>query len=439
MATPGSHDRTTDNGPTRRSVLRAAAIGAGAVTLPSLLAACGSGSGAGGGGGKTVTFGSNWSDPVPKKGIAAAIDDFQSSSGYTVKTNTVDHNSFQENINRYLQGNPDDVFGWFAGYRMQYFAQKGLLSDISDIWSGFTGFSDAIKTQSTGLDGKQYFVPFYYYPWAVFYRKSVFAQHGYQIPTTWDQYIALSKQMQKDGLVPISFSDKDGWPAEGTFDYINMRLNGYDFHKSLMAGHEDWTDAKVKKVFDTWRELLPYYQQGALGLTWQESAQALQQKKTGMMTLGMFIGQQFTGPDSADLDFFAYPSIDPANGQDAVEAPIDGFLLSHKAKNPEAARKLLTFLASAKAENDYLAVDPSQLGVNSAVNTTGYNSLQQSGAKLVSSAKHISQFMDRDSRPDFVSTVMVPALQTFLNNPSDIDGLCTSIQRQKTAIYATQQ
>ncbi|MEY9874831.1 multiple sugar transport system substrate-binding protein [Streptacidiphilus sp. MAP12-33] len=438
MATPGPHDhRTTPISPTRRSVLRAAAIGAGAVTLPSVLAACASGGGAGGSGGKTVTFGSNWSDPVPKKGVAKAIDDFQKSQGYTVKTNTVDHNSFQQNINRYLQGNPDDVFGWFAGYRMQYFAQKGLLSDISDIWANFTGFSDAIKAQSTGLDGKQYFVPFYYYPWAVFYRKSVFAQHGYQIPTTWDQYIALAKQMQKDGLVPISFSDKDGWPAMGTFDYINMRLNGYDFHKSLMAGHEDWTDPKVKKVFDTWRELLPYYQQGALGLTWQESAQALQQKKTGMMTLGMFLGQQF-GSDVSDLDFFAYPSIDPANGQDAVEAPIDGFLLSHKAKNADASKKLLTFLATAKAENDYLSVDPTLLGVNSAVDTSGYTALQQSGAKLVGTAKSISQFMDRDSRPDFVSTVMIQALQTFLNNPNDIDGLCTSIQRQKTAIYATE-
>jgi multiple sugar transport system substrate-binding protein len=156
-----------------------------------------------------------------------------------------------------------------------------------------------------------------------------------------------------------------------------------------------------------------------------------------MMTLGMFLGQQF-GSDVSDLDFFAYPAIDPANGQDAVEAPIDGFLLSHKAKNVDGAKKLLTFLASAKAENDYLSVDPTLLGVNSAVVTSGYTALQQSGAKLVSTAKSISQFMDRDSRPDFVSTVMIPALQTFLNNPSDVDGLCNSIQRQKTAIYATE-
>ena len=32
-----------------------------------------------------------------------------------VKINAVDHNTFQENINTYLQGNADDVFSWFAG------------------------------------------------------------------------------------------------------------------------------------------------------------------------------------------------------------------------------------------------------------------------------------------------------------------------------------
>ena len=34
-------------------------------------------------------------------------------------------------------------------------------------------------------------MPSTYYPWAVFYRKSVFAQKGYQVPKTLDQFKAL--------------------------------------------------------------------------------------------------------------------------------------------------------------------------------------------------------------------------------------------------------
>lgn len=136
---------------------------------------------------------------------------------------------------------------------MQYFARKGLLADISDLWRKFEGFSDAVRKQSTGEDGKQYFVPYYYYPWAVFHRKSVFRTRGYEIPENFDQYRALARQMQKDGLTPFAFGDKEGWPAMGTFDYLDMRANGYDFHIALMRGEKSWTSPQVRQVFDLWR------------------------------------------------------------------------------------------------------------------------------------------------------------------------------------------
>ena len=101
-------------------------------------------------------------------------------------------------------------------------------------------------------------IPIDYYPWVVFYRKSVFADKGYTVPTTWDEFITLATKMKTDGLIPIAFGDKDGWPAMGTFDILNMRMNGYDFHVGLMAGKEKWTDPKVTAVFKKWAELLPY-------------------------------------------------------------------------------------------------------------------------------------------------------------------------------------
>jgi hypothetical protein len=105
----------------------------------------------------------------------------------------------------------------------------------------------------------------YNYPWAVFYRKSLFQEKNYEIPKTLDDLKALAEKMKADGITPFAFADKQGWPAMGTFDNLNMRMNGYDFHISLMAGKESWTDNKVKQVFTTWKDLLPYHQEGALG------------------------------------------------------------------------------------------------------------------------------------------------------------------------------
>ncbi|MEU2791272.1 ABC transporter substrate-binding protein [Streptomyces sp. NPDC007100] len=428
---PGGYGHRAARAVSRRSLLRGAAAGAGAVAAPALLAACGGGPGGG------VTVGSNASDAVPKKAYAEAFAAYEKKAKKTVDVNTVNHENFQENINRYLQGTPDDVFTWFAGYRMQYFARKGLLADISDLWREFDGFSDAVRKQSTGEDGKQYFVPYYYYPWAVFHRKSVFRTRGYEVPQNFDQYRALAQQMQKDGLTPFAFGDKEGWPAMGTFDYLDMRANGYDFHIALMRGEKSWTSPQVRQVFDLWKGLLPYHQKGANGRTWQEAAQSLQQKKTGMTVLGLpHPGQQFTPANREDLDFFPFPEIDPAFGQDAVEAPVDGFLMAKKAKNKDGAKDLLKYLATPQAELIYLKRDPNNVAVNNRAGTQGYDALQKKAVRLVSGARQISQFMDRDTRPDFASTVLIQAIQQFIGNPDDIDGLVNDIERQKKQIFA---
>jgi multiple sugar transport system substrate-binding protein len=420
----------------RRRTLLKGMLGAGALAASApVLAACGDSSSSGAAGG-TVTFGSNWSDEVPKKGIQAMMDGWTKGK---VDINTVDHNSFQENINNYLQGGPDDVFGWFAGYRMQFFAEQGLIGDISDVWSDIGGgFSDAMKQQSTGKDGKQYFVPIYYYPWAVFYRKSVWQEKGYEAPATMDDFTTLAGQMKKDGLNPIAFGDSDGWPAMGTFDYLNMRINGYDFHVQLMAGEKAWNSNEVKTVFDTWKGLLPLHQPDALGRTWQEAAQSLLKKESGMYLLGMFVGQQFPeGAERDDLDFFPFPEIDSAIGTDAVEAPIDGVMMAPRPRNEDGARELLRYIGSAKAEDVYLESDPNNIGAHDDADTSGYNALQKKGQELVSKAKSISQFLDRDTRPDFASTVMIPSLQEFIRNPNDIDGLTKKIEDQKASIFGS--
>jgi multiple sugar transport system substrate-binding protein len=409
--------------PSRRTLLRgvggAAVLGAG---IP-LLSACG-GSGAASDP-KTVTLGSKASDPVPKKAFADIYAAYTKKSGITVDVNTKDSNTFQEQINSYLQGTPDDVFTWFAGYRMQFFAAKGLATPIDDVWKTIGGnFPEAMHKLSKGEDGKYYLVPLYTYPWAIFYRKSVFKEKGYEVPTKWDDFVALCKQMKKDGLVPIAFGDKDAWPALGTFDQINFRQNGYDFHVELMAGKASWTDAKVRKAFDTWAEILPYHQEGATGRTWQDAAQTLASKKAGMYLLGTFVAQQFTNEaDREDLDFFAFPEIDPAYGQDTVEAPTDGFMMSKSPKNKAQAVKLLEYLGTSDAEDIYL--------------TSSYTALQKKAYEMISGAKSLTQFMDRDSRPDFTSTVMQPALQKFVRDPKQIDSLLSSIERQKKTIFAS--
>jgi multiple sugar transport system substrate-binding protein len=379
--------------------------------------------------GDAVTFGSNYSDEVPKDAIAAAV----AVSGLDVSINTVDHNTYQENFNTYIQ-QPDDVVSWFAGYRMRAFANRGVVGDISDVWADLTGMNEAFKIASTAEDGKQYFVPFYFYAWGLHYMKSLFEEKGYEIPTTWEEFLALLETMQADGLTPLAGANDGRWPQMGMFDMLNLRINGYDFHVALLSGQESWTDDRVKEVFARWAELLPYYQPDANGRTWQESANSMGDKSVGMFLLGNFVTENFEPGTQQDIiddvDFFLFPEMNPEHGQNAIEAPIDGFMMAAAPENEEGAKALLSSMGAAEAVDAFIGVNPSVVGANDGTDSSSYNPLQQKAADEVGSATYIAQFLDRDTDPDFAATVVGVGIADFIADPSQIDTILETIDAQ---------
>ena len=137
--------------------IRGRRLGGGGLAVggASMLAACGGDdSGPASGEGATVKFGINeaeGSGPAYDR-LKAAADAYAEETGTEVQLNAVDHNTFQESINTYLQGTPDDVFTWFAGFRMAQFAENGLITDLSDQWP-IEGIGDSFKQASTAPDG----------------------------------------------------------------------------------------------------------------------------------------------------------------------------------------------------------------------------------------------------------------------------------------------
>jgi multiple sugar transport system substrate-binding protein len=430
----------------RRTVLKGVAGVAGLATVPAIIAACGpSGASASASGAApsaaapsaaepssaapsaltgNVTFGSNYSNvDTDTKAMQAVVDAFTKKTSITVKVNTVNHNDFQTQISSYLQGTPDDVFTWFAGYRMRTYANQGLAGDISDIWAKVgSNYSDAFKNASTGDDAKQYFIPFYNYPWVVIYRKSVFAANSWEPPTTWADFKTLAGKIKAKGLVPLAFADKDGWPAMGTFDILNMRINGYKFHIDLMAGKEKWADPKVTAAFEAFKELIPFQQDGALGRTWQQAADGLVAKTSAMYFLGTFAGQQATKKeDHDDLDFFPFPTLGTSfDSELGIDAPIDGFMLSAKAKDVDTGKAFLEYLSTGEAQIIFQNINPNGVAAAKDADISGYDAFQKKSAEIIGASGAIAQFLDRDTKPEFADE-MIKKLQTFLTDPSGTD------------------
>ena len=111
-------------------------------------------------------------------------------------------------------------------------------------------------------------------------------------------------------------------------------------------------------------------------------------------------------------------------------------MISKKPKNEDGAKALLKYLASADAQNTYLKSDPNNIATANDADTSGYSALQKKAVELINGASNITQFMDRDTRPDFASTVMIPSIQDFIKNPNDVAGLTKKIEDQKKTIFA---
>ena len=385
----------------------------------------------------TVTLGSYETGPGIKA-LAATTKKFTAVTGIAVKTNTVDHNTFQNQINCYLQGRPDDVFTWFAGYRMQFFAAKGLATPVDDVWKALTPqMPPSIKAASTGLDGHQYLVPDKNYPWAVYYRKSLWKEKGYTVPKTWDQFIALAKKMQADGLTPIVFTDKDGWPAMGTFDILNMRINGYQFHVDLMAGKESWDSPQAKAVFKQWAELLPYYSKGALGLDVAGRRGAAREQAGRHVPAGRLRGQQLQDGQPGRCRLLPVPGDQLEVGAGLDRRPDRRLHALEEAEEPGRRQEADRLLRDRGGHQHLQPAEPGQPRGQHSREQVVLQPAAEEGSeadrvhethRAVHGPRHEAGL--RDHRDD-------PVAADVPQQSEDINGLVKSIQKQKKAIFGS--
>ena len=409
-------DATATSAPaSNSSATTAPAASGGATTAPAAAS-----------GGKTINFNSNQSDPTPKKIIADTVTDYQTKSGNKVNLSTVAHEDFKQAIRTWLTSdNPPDAMTWFAGNRMRFFVDKGLIADVSDVWekNGWTkSYPEGFQNLSKGKDGKFYFLPQSWYWWGMFYRKSTFTKYGLTPPKTWDEFLAVADKLKANGVTPFALGAKAPWTLAGWFDYLDLRINGYDYHIQLMEGKAHYTDPQVKNVFKYWKQLIDkgYFAKDATAYAWEEQVPNLVKGQAGMYLIGRFIFDSTPKDVQDDLDFFQFPVIDPKVAI-AEEAPTDGFFLSAKAKNLDAAKNFLTYLGSADAQKQYVTASSGGIAASNDVPASSYPPLTQRGVQMIQSAKNVAQFYDRDTDPAVAERGMALFAEFFTNTNLDLD------------------
>jgi multiple sugar transport system substrate-binding protein len=403
--------------------------GLGGLGIATALSGCATGSSSSSGSDtKTLTLQSSLSDADPKAALTKVVADYTKTK---VTLNTIAIETFRAQLPTYLNSaNPPDVLTWYAGSVARDYASKGFLLDLSDLWTGdgaCAGFSPALKELSTA-QGKQIFVPTNYYWWGLFYRKSAFQEWGVQPATTWADFLKLCQTIKSKGVNPLTMgTGSTPWVASGWFDYLDLRVNGAEFHRDLLAGKHPFDGPEVHKVMDYYRQLLPFFDPKGRSYSWQDAVTPLASKKAGMYLIGAFVTSAVPSDVVDDLDFFRVPIVDP-NVPIAEEAPTDGYFASAKSRNPQGAKDLLNYLASPQAQQEFIKLaKSSNLPTSPKVDTSGFSPLVQKGIKHLNDTKQITQFFNRDSS-DELQTTADTALTKFLDKPQDVNAILTAWQ-----------
>ncbi|WP_332852112.1 ABC transporter substrate-binding protein [Duganella sp. S19_KUP01_CR8] len=334
-----------------------------------------------------------------------------------------------------------DLAFWYAGERLRDAARNKLLSPIDGELVTLMKkkkFAPA-AVEGTRIDGEVYGFPLYYYAWGFMYRKSLFERLGLRPPASWSEFLQTCERLQAAGVTPLAVGARSGWPAAAWFDYLNLRINGIDFHRKLLRGDASFGDARVRQVLDTWGDLLSkgYFLEATMDQEPERVPPYLYRDHVGMVLTASFVAAKFPAAVAADMGFFAFPSYTP-NLPAYEEAPLDVLVLPARGLNASARNRFLAFLAESGALRQIAEADQTfSVQADPAAPPT---LLGDATSGILAGAAGLTHFFDRDARADLVAP-MYEGLRQFLKPPHDTEQVLRTVEsaRQKTRMAANRQ
>lgn len=264
---------------------------------------------------------------------------YVSNTTYTMTTST-----------KLLGGNADDIIAFSVGQEVDY-GNQGLLVDVSE----YVG-DDFFEAPGRTEDGKLYNVPMNTWYEGIYYNKDIFEQYNIEVPTTFDEFINVCKQLQSVGVKPFTIGAKGADSlVKCSLGYITaeylLQEEGADFNSKFSKGEvlmaETWAPYLTQ-----WKRL---YDEGIINTDMLGISvdQALDEFATGVAAMYPTGTWDYNNVKKKNfmMNFGVMPYLgDSAENACVVGGAGGGFCLNAKAKNMDAARRVMEVIASAEGQ-----------------------------------------------------------------------------------------
>lgn len=248
---------------------------------------------------------------------------------------------------RFIREDYPDIIGIGGDINYSYFVDAEILSDVSD----YEGLQNIKRTYLDIAESLElvptegtYAVPYVANASGILYNRDMFEEHGWEIPNTWSELIALCKEIKSEGILPFYFGFKDTWTCLAPWNSMAVDLAPADAAKQVNRGETTFTK-EYREVSEKYLELLKYGPSDPFAYGYNDACTAFSKGESAMYPIGSYAVPQIlsSNPDM-NINSFVMPANDEADGN-TLNSGIDfQFCVTEACENKEAAYEVLNFL-----------------------------------------------------------------------------------------------
>lgn len=248
---------------------------------------------------------------------------------------------------KFIREDYPDIIGIGGDINFSNFLDADLFMDISD----YEGLAD-IKESYLDINKNLEFVPkegVYAVPYmanaaGILYNKDIFDEHGWTIPTTWDEFIALCEEIQDAGIQPLYLGYKDTWTCLAPWNAIAVDLAPADVCSQVNRGDTTFAE-EYREVAEKVKVLLDYAEPNPVAYSYNDACTAFARGQSAMYTMGSYAVPQIksVNPDM-NIDSFVFPASNNPE-ENLLNSGNDlEFMVMKNSDKKEAVYEVLDFL-----------------------------------------------------------------------------------------------
>ena len=248
---------------------------------------------------------------------------------------------------RFIREDYPDIIGIGGDINYSYYVDADILADVSD----YPGMADVKESyidilealEITPKDGT-YGVPYVANAAGILYNRDMFEEHGWEIPESWDELMALCEEIEAEGILPFYFGFRDTWTCLAPWNSLAVDLAPADTCQKVNAGETTFSEEYVE-VAEKCAQLVSYGPEDPFAYGYNDACTAFANGESAMYPIGSYAVPQILSVNpEMNIDSFVTPGNDDAS-KNTLNSGVDLlFAVTAECENKEAAYEVLDFL-----------------------------------------------------------------------------------------------